>query len=73
MAKAKQPFCIHCNRHVGYRVETRPMSVNVRGTDVPYRELFATCAKCSKEIYVDLINDLNCDSRNRAYEEQISV
>lgn len=65
-----RPFCINCGRHVGYRVEAKPASFEMRDKTIQYDEVIAVCARCSQELYVPYINDLNCDSVEEAYRKK---
>lgn len=63
-----RPFCMHCHKRVGYKIETKPTALGRDATTL-YDELIAICCRCGHEIYVPLINDLNCEARSTRGEK----
>lgn len=63
----KRPFCLNCGRHVGYKIETKLDEYEIRGVLIRYHEVVAVCSRCSQEVYVPMVNDINVDSREAAY------
>ena len=65
-----RPMCLKCNRRVGYKITASTNDFVVHGATYSYTELAAVCSRCSAEIYVPLINDLNCEAREAAYRKK---
>lgn len=60
------PFCINCDRNVKNYVVTNKEVLFTPHSKAKYNELIATCPYCKEELYVDYINDENCQRRKRA-------
>lgn len=65
-------FCIDCGENVEYDIENIKVSLNVRGIAFSYWEKSAYCKKCSKEVYVAALNDMNVNARAKAYERELA-
>lgn len=59
--------CLHCMQVVSYKEIVTPVTINIRGRDVTYKESKAYCLDCGEEVYVDKINDKNVARRQQAY------
>ena len=65
-----RPVCPKCRRHVGYKVKSSEDEFVIEGKTYSYISLTAICSWCASEIYVPLINDLNCEAREAAYRKK---
>lgn len=61
------PVCLHCRRPVAYKEVVTPVTFDIRGLQVTYKESSAHCMNCGNEIYVGRINDENVSRRIQAY------
>ena len=66
----KRPMCHKCKRHVGYKVKTSADAFTIGDEVYSYTLLTAICSWCASEVYVPLINDLNCETREAAYRKK---
>lgn len=62
-------FCTHCGKDQEYIVDSRPDTIEIRGTIVCYSELYAVCRECGEELYVPEISDANIASIEVAYRQ----
>jgi hypothetical protein len=65
-----RPFCIHCSRHVGYKITVETDQFSALDKLISYQKIVPVCANCSHELYVQLINDINCEARDTAYRKK---
>lgn len=61
------PICLHCMQFVNYNEIVKPVTINIRGIDVTYKETTAYCSDCGAEVYSDKIHDKNVARREQAY------
>ena len=64
-------FCIECNKKVKFRVEKEGVASPTPKGVIIYKELYAYCPHCYREVYVPAANDINVRSRQKAFEEKI--
>lgn len=60
-------FCLNCGERRPYRTKSKFVDSVVRGFRFKWIEDIALCAICGQEVYVPIVNDLNCYRRERAY------
>lgn len=67
----KTAFCINCDEKNPYSINYRKVYVNIleKGIHYIYKEKYATCNKCGKEVYVPKINDINVTNREKAFNK----
>lgn len=63
-------FCIECNKKVKFRVEEEGVASPTPKGIIIYKELYAYCPHCYREVYVPAVNDINVRSRQKAFEEK---
>ena len=64
-------FCVHCNKMVGYDTDVAKVNLTIRGINFSYDEKIAFCEECGNEVYIAAYNDINVNSRDRAYNNEI--
>lgn len=65
-------FCVNCNKMVGYDTDIAKVNLTIRGINFNYDEKVAFCEECGNEVYVAAYNDINVDSRERAYNNELA-
>lgn len=60
--------CPNCGKKVSYDLSTRAVPVEVKGVKFKYPEQYAECPVCCQELYVPVVNDMNCATRKRYYQ-----
>ena len=76
MAKVKPKkieiaFCEHCGKHVKFHLDWEGCVWPTNKGIVSYRELYAYCPHCYRQIYVPAVNDVNIYRREKAYAEKV--
>ena len=68
--KITHTFCPTCGKYVKFKVDWEGVAENTHTPIgiITYRELYAFCPECEKEVYVPAINDINVYRRNKAFE-----
>lgn len=70
--KERKTFCVDCNQEVEYNLVQTRWEASWDGISFWYNELEAFCPICGEEVYVGEINDINHETRERAYNETAS-
>ena len=60
-------YCPTCRKRMSYDLSTRTVPVEVKGVKFKYPEQYAECPVCCQELYVPVVNDINCSTRQRYY------
>lgn len=71
--KERKTFCVDCNQEVEYNLVQTRWEASWNGVSFWYNELEAFCPICGEEVYVGEINDINHETRERAYKEVVSA
>lgn len=64
-------FCPHCNKMVNYDTDIVKVNLTIRRINFSYDEKIAFCEECGSEVYVATYNDINADSREKAYKNEL--
>ena len=64
-------FCEHCGKYVNFRLCWEGAAAPTRKGIITYKELYAVCKECYREIYVPAVNDVNVYRREKAYAEKV--
>lgn len=69
--KITHGFCEYCGKNVKFRLDWEGCVWPTNKGIVSYKELYAYCPYCYREIYVPAVNDVNVYRREKAYAEKI--
>lgn len=64
--KVTHTFCPSCGKYVKFIIDWEGVIQNTPKGIITYKELYAICSKCEREVYIPAINDINVRHRNNA-------
>lgn len=65
--KCKKSFCVACKDYTEYELHQRDAILKVRGVTFMYTDTTAVCTCCNLPMYVPEVNDLNVETKEKAY------
>lgn len=66
-------YCFECDAHVHYSTQLVSRKINIKGVEVTYHHIEATCSHCGQEVFVAEIADQNTLSGHEAYRKALGV
>ena len=70
----KEGYCDECGEFVPFYLETRQnCSLKVKGVEVTSTEFVGHCAKCHKEIWIDEVENINCNNFYNEYKKKKNI
>lgn len=70
----KEGYCDECGDFVPFSIETRQnRSLKVKGVEVTSTEFVGHCAKCHKEIWIDEVENINCNNFYNEYKKKVGL
>lgn len=61
-------MCEHCREVVNYTILERTDNMEIENKNINYKEEYAVCNMCNKEIYIGMLHDKNLEKINKEFE-----
>lgn len=70
----KEGYCDECGEFVPFYLETRQnRTLKVKGVEVTSTEFVGHCAKCHNEIWIDEVENINCNNFYNEYKKIVGL